>query len=183
VRMANLAAVGSHAINGVAELQSRLLREHTLRDYAGLWPAKFQNKTNGVTPRRFMRLANPRLADLIRSRIGDDWLRDLEQLRKLEPLADDPDFRRAWLEVKRANKADLAEVVTATGGPALDPDSLFDVMVKRLHEYKRQLLKACTSSRSTSASKPTPPWRSSLAPFCLAPRPPPATTWPSSSSS
>ena len=114
VRMANLAAVGSHVINGVAELQSRLLRQHTLADFAGLWPAKFQNKTNGVTPRRFMRLANPRLAELIRSRIGDDWLRDLDQLRKLEPLADDPDFRRAWLEVKRANKADLAEVVTAT---------------------------------------------------------------------
>jgi starch phosphorylase len=141
VRMANLAAVGSHAINGVAELQSRLLRQHTLADYAGLWPAKFQNKTNGVTPRRFMRLANPRLAELIRSRIGDDWLRDLDQLRKLEPLADDADFRRAWLEVKRANKADLAEMVAANGGPALDCESLFDVMVKRLHEYKRQLLK------------------------------------------
>jgi starch phosphorylase len=139
--MANLAAVGSHVINGVAELQSRLLRQHTLADFAGLWPAKFQNKTNGVTPRRFMRLANPRLAELIRSRIGDDWLRDLDQLRKLEPLADDPDFRPAWIEVKRANKADLAEVVTATGGPALDCESLFDVMVKRLHEYKRQLLK------------------------------------------
>jgi glycogen phosphorylase len=142
VRMANLAATGSHTVNGVAELQSRLLREHTLRDFAVLWPDKFQNKTNGVTPRRFMRLANPRLSELIQSRIGDGWLRDLEQLRKLEPLADDPDFRRAWLEVKRANKADLAVLVAAHGGLTLDPDSLFDVMVKRLHEYKRQLLKA-----------------------------------------
>jgi glycogen phosphorylase len=142
VRMANLAATGSRVINGVAELQSRLLREHTLRDFAQLWPHKFQNKTNGVTPRRFVRLANPRLASLIRSRIGDDWIRDLDQLRKLEPLADDADFRRAWLEVKRANKVELAAVVAAHGGPALDPDSLHDVMVKRLHEYKRQLLKA-----------------------------------------
>ncbi|MCL4176714.1 MAG: glycogen/starch/alpha-glucan phosphorylase [Verrucomicrobia bacterium] len=142
VRMAHLAVTGCHAVNGVAELQSRLLREHTLRDFAALCPEKFQNKTNGVTPRRFLRLANPRLADLIRARIGDDWLRDLDQLRKLEPLAADAEFRRAWLEVKRTNKAGLAELVAAQGGPRLDPESLFDVMVKRLHEYKRQLLKA-----------------------------------------
>ena len=142
VRMAHLAATGCRVVNGVAELQTRLLQEHTLRDFAELWPAKFQNKTNGITPRRFMRLANLRLAELIRGRIGDDWIRDLEQLRKLEPLAEDGDFRRAWFEVKRANKADLAALVAGQGGPALDPNSLFDVMVKRLHEYKRQLLKA-----------------------------------------
>ncbi len=142
VRMAHLAVVGSHAVNGVAELQSRLLRDHTLRDFAELWPDKFQNKTNGVTPRRFIRIANPRLAELIRSRIGEDWICDLEQLRKLEPLAGDQDFLRAWQEVRRANKADLAALVAGQGGPALDPGSLFDVMVKRLHEYKRQLLKA-----------------------------------------
>jgi glycogen phosphorylase len=142
VRMASLAATGSRVVNGVAELQSRLLREDTLRDFAELWPDKFQNKTNGVSPRRFIRLANPRLSELIRSRIGDDWIRELEQLRKLEPLADDTDFRHAWIEVKRANKVDLAALVLAAGGPALDPDSLVDVMVKRLHEYKRQLLKA-----------------------------------------
>ena len=91
----------------MAELQSRLLREQTLTEFAELWPEKFQNKTNGVTPRRFMRLANPRLAELITSRIGDGWLRDLDQLRQLEPCADDPRFRQAWREVKRQNKQDL----------------------------------------------------------------------------
>jgi len=141
VRMAHLAAVGSFAINGVAELQSRLLRERTLRDFAELWPEKFQNKTNGVTPRRFMRLANPCLSKLITARIGDGWLGDLERLRLLEPHAEDPEFRRAWREVKRRNKLDLAGFLRTSTGVAVDPDSIYDVLVKRLHEYKRQLLK------------------------------------------
>jgi starch phosphorylase len=142
VRMAHLATVGSHSVNGVAELQSQLLRETTLGDFAQMWPERFNNKTNGVTPRRFVRQANPRLSDLMTSRIGDGWLRDLEQLRALEAHVDDPAFRQTWREIKRANKADLAAYIEKHAGVKVDPDSLFDVMVKRLHEYKRQHLKA-----------------------------------------
>lgn len=141
VRMANLAAVGSFAINGVAELQSRLLRERTLLDFAQMWPKQFQNKTNGVTPRRFMRLANPRLSALISSTIGDGWLRNLDQLEELEPYAEDAGFRQAWREAKQANKCDLAGMMKKSLGIDLAADSLFDVLAKRLHEYKRQLLK------------------------------------------
>ncbi len=141
VRMANLATVGSHAVNGVAELQSRLLREQTLHYFAGLWPHQFQNKTNGVSPRRFVRLANPRLSDLITQTIGDGWLTDLGRLRDLEPHADDPSFREAWRSVKAANKADLAEILRERTGVDLNPASIYDTLVKRLHEYKRQLLK------------------------------------------
>lgn len=141
IRMANLAAIGSFAINGVAELQSRLLQEHTLIDFAEMWPQRFQNKTNGVTPRRFVRLANPRLAELITEKIGSDWLTDLEQLRKLEEHVDDATFCERWRNIKRANKADLAALVKETTGELLRVDSMFDVLVKRLHEYKRQLLK------------------------------------------
>jgi glycogen phosphorylase len=142
VRMANLATVGSFAVNGVAELQSRLLAQTTLRDLAELWPEKFLNVTNGVSPRRFLRLANPRLSTLITARLGDQrWLTDLGRLRELETFADDPEFRAQWREVKRLNKLDLAAHVHATTGVAIDPDSLFDVMAKRLHEYKRQFLK------------------------------------------
>jgi starch phosphorylase len=142
VRMAHLAAVGCFAVNGVAKLQSDLLRERTLGDFGALWPEKFQNKTNGVTPRRFMRLANPRLAELITGKIGDGWLRDLEQLRGLEAYVDDPGFRAAWQGVKAANKRDLADYIRQQHGVEVDPASLFDVMAKRLHEYKRQLLQA-----------------------------------------
>ena len=142
VRMANLAAVGSFAVNGVAELQSRLLTQTTLHDFAELWPGKFLNETNGVSPRRFLRLANPRLSGLITARLGDErWLTDLERLRELEPFADDAEFRAQWREVKRLNKLGLAAHTLATTGVVVDPASLFDVMVKRLHEYKRQLLK------------------------------------------
>ncbi len=142
VRMAHLAVVGSFAVNGVAEIQSRLLRERTLRDFAELWPEKFQNKTNGVTPRRFVRLANPRLSELISSRIGDGWLRDLDQLSELEAHADDPAFRSAWQEVKQQNKRDLAAFLLPRTRVEIDPESIYDVLVKRLHEYKRQLMKA-----------------------------------------
>lgn len=141
VRMANLAAVGSSAINGVAELQSRLLRERTLSDFAAMWPEKFQNKTNGVTPRRFMCLSNPRLSELITSTISDEWVGDLDQLQTLESHAGKARFRRAWREIKQANKRDLADLVQRRTGVELAVDSLFDVLVKRLHEYKRQLLK------------------------------------------
>ncbi len=142
VRMANMAVVGSFAVNGVAELQSRLLTQTTLRDFAGLWPEKFLNVTNGVSSRRFLRLANPRLSALITARLGDGrWLTDLERLAGLEAFADDAEFRAQWREAKRQNKIDLAFHVLAATGVIIDPGSLFDVMVKRLHEYKRQFLK------------------------------------------
>jgi len=142
IRMAHLACVGSFSVNGVAELQSRLLRERTLKDFADLWPEKFSNKTNGVTQRRFVRIANPRLSDLITSRIGDGWLTDLDQLSRLEEHVEDAELREAWRQVKLANKQDLALVIEETLGLVVDPSSIFDVMVKRLHEYKRQLLMA-----------------------------------------
>ena len=140
VRMANLACVGSHAINGVAELHSELLKQDVLHDFHALWPEKFRNKTNGVTPRRWMMLANPRLTRLISSWIGPGWTRDLAQLRALEPLAGEADFRSSWRDVKHANKVAFARNVQQELGMALDPDSMFDVLVKRIHEYKRQHL-------------------------------------------
>ena len=142
VRMANLAVVGSFAVNGVAELQSRLLAETTLRDFAELWPEKFRNVTNGVTPRRFLRLANPRLSALVTARLGDEgWLTDLDRLSELEAFVGDEGFQAEYRDVKQRNKEDLAAHILAATGVTVDPDSLFDVMVKRLHEYKRQLLK------------------------------------------
>ena len=142
VRMANLACVGSHRINGVARLHSELLKQTVLRDFAELWPEKFCNVTNGVTPRRFVALSNPGLTKLITSRIGDDWLRDLNQLRKLEGFADDPEFQQQWREVKLANKRRLAVLIAERTGIKVVPESLFDVQVKRIHEYKRQHLAA-----------------------------------------
>jgi glycogen phosphorylase len=142
VRMAHLACVGSHRINGVARLHSELLKQTVLRDFAELWPDKFCNVTNGVTPRRFVALSNPGLTKLINSRIGDNWLRDLNQLRKLEPFADDPELQQQWREVKLANKGRLAAIIAERTGIKVAPESLFDVQVKRIHEYKRQHLAA-----------------------------------------
>jgi starch phosphorylase len=140
VRMAHLASVGSHAINGVAALHSELLKRDVLRDFAELWPEKFSNKTNGVTPRRWIALANPRLANCISQRIGERWIRDLDELRKLEPLADDPDFRAIWWRIKHMNKSSLATLIAERTGVTVDPSAIFDVQVKRIHEYKRQHL-------------------------------------------
>ena len=140
VRMAHLACVGSHSINGVAELHSQLMRQDVLRDFYELWPEKFANMTNGVTPRRWLVLSNPRLSRLIHKSIGDGWVKDLAQLRLLEPYADDAGFRWKWREIKRANKRDFAAFVHRQTGIAIDPDSIFDVQVKRIHEYKRQHL-------------------------------------------
>ena len=140
VRMAHLATVGSHAINGVAALHSELLKDSVLKDFSELWPERFTNKTNGVTPRRFLALANPGLRELLDETIGDGWLTDLDQLRGLEAYADDAAFRGQWRAVKRANKARLADFVRSTTGVELNPDSLFDIQVKRIHEYKRQHL-------------------------------------------
>nr|WP_272913419.1 glycogen/starch/alpha-glucan phosphorylase [Desulfomonile tiedjei] len=140
VRMANLASVGSFAINGVAELHTELLKKDVLRDFYEFFPEKFSNKTNGVTPRRFLVLSNPRLADLITRSIGDTWIKNLDQLRKLEAYVDDKDFKTEWSHVKRLNKTDLANAIRNHTGIVVDPASLFDIQVKRLHEYKRQHL-------------------------------------------
>src|SRR3954468_13626616 len=142
VRMANLATVGSHAVNGVAELHSELLKETVLKDFAELWPEKFCNVTNGVTPRRFMALSNPGLTQLITKRVGECWLKDLTRLRGLEPLADDPKFQDEWSEVKLRNKKRLAALIAERTGIKVSPESLFDIQVKRIHEYKRQHLAA-----------------------------------------
>ena len=140
VRMAHLATVASHHINGVAVLHSRLLCETVLRDFAELWPERFTNVTNGVTPRRFVGLANPGLATLITEAIGGGWLRELEQLRGLEAFADDAGFQQRWHAVKQANKDELARWLRTTYGLPCDPTALLDVQCKRIHEYKRQHL-------------------------------------------
>lgn len=140
VRMANLACVGSMAINGVARLHSELLKKNVLKDFYELWPEKFQNKTNGVTPRRFLALSNPALATLLDETIDSHWLRDLDKLQQLEALADDNDFRAKWHSVKRQAKERLADHIHRSCGISLNADSLFDVQVKRIHEYKRQHL-------------------------------------------
>ncbi|WNG29698.1 glycogen/starch/alpha-glucan phosphorylase [Cystobacter fuscus] len=142
IRMAHLAVVGSHSINGVAELHTNLLRRDVLPEFAEMYPERFNNKTNGVTPRRWLLWSNPRLAKLITSRIGEGWVTDLDQLRKLEPHADDAAFRQAFAEVKRRNKVDLSRHLNELCGVDLNPDAIFDVQIKRLHEYKRQLLDA-----------------------------------------
>lgn len=140
VRMANLATVGSHHVNGVAQLHSDLLVKTVMHDFAELWPEKFCNVTNGVTPRRFIALCNPPLASLVTSHIGDGWLSHLDQLRRLEPLADDAGFQQQWRDVKLTAKRGLTALVKQRVGVDVDPTSLFDVQVKRLHEYKRQHL-------------------------------------------
>jgi starch phosphorylase len=140
VRMANLACVGSRAINGVAELHSELLKQTVLKDFHEVMPEKFTNVTNGVTPRRFLTLANPGLAELATRRIGDAWLRDHTALRALEPLAMDAGFHEEWERMKRAAKTRLAGVIQRRAGVTVDLDSMFDVQVKRIHEYKRQHL-------------------------------------------
>ncbi|MBR8827597.1 MAG: glycogen/starch/alpha-glucan phosphorylase [Gomphosphaeria aponina SAG 52.96 = DSM 107014] len=140
VRMANLACVGSHAINGVAALHSELLQKTVLHDFYELFPEKFSNKTNGVTPRRWMVLSNPRLTNLINLKIGKNWIKNLEELRGLEAFADDADFGWAWRQKKQDIKQDLANRVKDTQGIELNIESIFDVQVKRIHEYKRQHL-------------------------------------------
>jgi starch phosphorylase len=140
VRMAHLAIVGSFSVNGVAQLHTDLLKEGLFRSFNALWPEKFNNKTNGVTPRRWLGFCNPGLAALIGSRIGDGWLTDLDQLEQLKPLAEDSEFRAQWGAIKRANKQHLATLVEQVCGVQFDTSMLFDVQVKRIHEYKRQLL-------------------------------------------
>ena len=140
VRMAHLAVVGSHTVNGVAALHSELLKTTLFADFHKIYPNKFTNVTNGITPRRWLNQANPLLTDLIKKAIGDGFLRDLTQLKKLTPLADDKDFRQAFRQVKTANKARLAAKIHSHTNIIVNPNSLFDVQIKRIHEYKRQLL-------------------------------------------
>jgi starch phosphorylase len=140
IRMANLAIVGSHSTNGVAAIHSRLLRTVTLKDLADLFPERFNNKTNGITPRRWLLMANPALADCITEAIGDGWITDLANLAKLTSFAGDTGFRDAVHQAKRLSKARFANWLSSTANMAVDPDSIFDSQVKRIHEYKRQLL-------------------------------------------
>lgn len=140
VRMANLAVAGSYSVNGVAKLHSKLVREKLLKDFYQMWPAKFNNKTNGITPRRWMRVANPSLAKLITETIGDGWLKDLDRLRGLEKVADDPEFQRKWQEIKLSCKQKLTTSIWNEEWLEIHPATMFDVQVKRIHEYKRQLL-------------------------------------------
>lgn len=140
VRMAHLATVASHHVNGVAQLHSDLLKKTVLQDFAQLWPEKFCNVTNGVSPRRFVAMSNPGLADLITEHIGDSWLRDLHELRKLETVVDNAEFQQRWLEVKLAAKRRLAALIEERTGVQVNPESLFDIQSKRIHEYKRQHL-------------------------------------------
>lgn len=140
IRMAWLAIVGSHSVNGVAALHTEILKNQELKDFYEIYPEKFNNKTNGITQRRWLGHANPELANLISENIGDGFYKDLSQLEKLVPLADDADFRKKFMAIKKANKTALADYFKATMGIEINPDSIYDIQVKRLHEYKRQLL-------------------------------------------
>jgi len=143
VRMAHLAVIGSHSVNGVAQLHSQLLTQDVLADFFAMYPTKFHNVTNGVTPRRFVVLSNPRLAKLISSKIGNRWISDMQhEVGRLEEFVDDKDFQTAWRDIKRANKVRLAHIVEQKTGVFVDADTLFDIQVKRIHEYKRQHLNA-----------------------------------------
>jgi starch phosphorylase len=141
VRMAHLSVVACHAVNGVAALHTELLKRNVFPDFNELYPGKFNNKTNGITPRRWLLQCNPRLARLVTDRIGPAWGRDLDQLRKLEKWADDPGFQREFMAIKQANKQDVTAMIRAEcDGLEVSPDAVFDVQIKRLHEYKRQHL-------------------------------------------
>jgi starch phosphorylase len=142
IRMANLAIVGSHSTNGVAAIHTQLLRTMTVKDLAEMFPQRFSNKTNGVTPRRWLLMSNPTLSQTITDVIGEGWVTDLSQLKKLKPLAGDHAFRQAFARAKREAKLHFIEWFTRTTGEKVDPDSIFDCQIKRIHEYKRQLLNA-----------------------------------------
>jgi starch phosphorylase len=142
VRMANLAIAGSHSTNGVAAIHSQLLRTTTVKDLAEMFPDRFNNKTNGVTPRRWLLMSNPGLSKTITDAIGDSWIKDLSQLKQLKGLADDPGFQDAFLKTKREAKSQFVNWLERTTGQTINPDSIFDGQIKRIHEYKRQMLNA-----------------------------------------
>jgi starch phosphorylase len=140
INMAHLAIVGSHAVNGVARLHSELIKRDLFAPFYALWPEKFQNKTNGITPRRWLMLCNPMLSDLISDKIGVTWATHLDELTGLKKLADSEAFQREVMRVKQDNKLKLAEYLEETTGVTINPASMYDIQVKRIHEYKRQLL-------------------------------------------
>ncbi len=140
IRMPYLSIVGSHTINGVAELHTELLKTTVFKDFYKLFPERFQNKTNGITPRLWLRNVNPELSKIITAKIGDGWITELQQLQQLEAFADEPEFQQSWRSVKRLKKEQLAYWLKQHGGISIDPESLFDVQIKRIHEYKRQLM-------------------------------------------
>jgi starch phosphorylase len=142
IRMAHLACVGSHAVNGVAALHTELLKQDVLRDFYALWPERFNNKTNGVTPRRWLLMSNPTLSELITEKVGAQWVKHLTDLKGLEQYVDDANFRDRWHHIKQKNKLELARYIYQHNGVEVNPDSIFDIQVKRIHEYKRQLLNA-----------------------------------------
>lgn len=142
VRMANLAIIGSHAINGVAALHTEILKSSVFKNFYKMWPEKFNNKTNGITQRRWLKLCNPGLSSLISEKIGERWITDLYELKKLIPLAEDSEFQKRWTDIKKENKERLAKYILSHNNIMVNPDSMFDIHVKRLHEYKRQLLNA-----------------------------------------
>ena len=159
VRMANLAVVGSHSVNGVAALHTELLENELFHDFFQLWPEKFNNKTNGVTPRRWILQANPELASVLNEVVGPGWITDAEELRRLELVVDDAAFRRRFREIKRDNKERLAEIILRENGVEVDPSSMFDVQVKRIHEYKRQLLDVLSIVHQYLRMKADPEYR------------------------
>ena len=140
IRMAHLACIGSHAVNGVAALHTELVKKDLFRDFYELWPEKFQNKTNGVTPRRWLLMSNPELSALITEKIGKAWVKHLDELKKLEAFVEDPEFRSRWRQIKQERKASFAAYIHRSNGIEIDPNSIFDIQIKRIHEYKRQLL-------------------------------------------
>jgi len=156
VRMANLAIVGSHSVNGVAEMHSTLLKERELKDFYEMFPDRFNNKTNGITPRRWLLAANPRLSALVTRTIGDGWQTDLDRLRDLESYAEDGAFKKQWCAVKHDNKKQLADIIYNLTQTRVSPDSVFDIHVKRLHEYKRQLLNILHAATLWLRLKQTP---------------------------
>lgn len=142
IRMANLAIIGSHSVNGVAALHTQILKDKIFKEFYQLFPEKFNNKTNGITPRRFLKKANPFLSELITDKIGRGWVKDLDKLRKLEKFSEDEDFVENWMNAKWLNKKALIDYIAKNYNLEVNPESLFDVQVKRIHEYKRQLLNA-----------------------------------------
>ncbi len=156
VQMANLGIVGSHKINGVAALHSDLIKKTIFKDFNDLWPERFTNKTNGITPRRWLRQSNPKLASLITSKIGENWVTHLDDLKKIDPLATDKTFVKEFTKIKKENKLHLAEYIERENGVKVNPNSIFDVQIKRIHEYKRQLMAAMHTAALYNRIKANP---------------------------
>ena len=152
-KMAHLAIVAGFSVNGVAKLHTEILKHEELKDFYEMMPEKFNNKTNGITQRRFLLHGNPLLADWVTKHIGDKWITDLSEMAKLKPLADDPKARKEFMEIKYQNKIRLAKYIKEHNGIEVDPESIFDVQVKRLHEYKRQLLNIASCNVSVQSDE------------------------------